>query len=273
MRHRNSTTYEQYRKLDLTRTVDDNDVEDDDVSEATNTFRPAFCWCDDIRTHALGCGSGLEQVTVQELSSTNPYVIPNITVERLQKCVSDYAGQLEPGHYRLQPEVKVDRDGIRWGVSMAGLPDETSGFAGCTRIVLNEMAISREILNSGLSENSASTNDVTEAQRSYMVSPAVAAVVVVVGLSEIVLEAGAYTILFAVTVKVVEKAAEDVEEEGWRAVCIAKYVACTAASARKGGNHWGASRCATCLETCRQQQSWPSEIGNGSCEFWKRNWK
>ncbi len=228
-----------------------------------------FLGCATLGITPLGCGSGLGHVTVQEIASTNLDPIPAITVERLKTCFSDYAGQLEPGHYRIQPQVEVDRDGMKWGVSITGLPDETSGFAGCTRIALNDMAIPGEILKSG---STAATSEVTGAQRSYMGSPAVA-VVVIVGLSEIVLEAGAYTILFAVTVKVVEKAKDDVAEEGWKAVCIAKYAACVAASARKSGNHWGASRCATCLEVCKHDYEWPSAIGNGSCEFWKRNWK
>jgi hypothetical protein len=220
----------------------------------------------------LGCGGGLGEVTVRQDASDNRPALRTITVERLQGCLSRYGEQLEPGHHRFSPTVHVDQQGIKWGVTTDDIPKSADDFAACTRIVLNEMAIPHGILNLRTTEATVAANEATGGQRSYMGSPAVA-VVVVVGLSELVLEAGAYTILFAVTVKVVEKAAEDVEEEGWRAACIAKYVACTAASARKGGNHWGASRCNTCLETCRQQQSWPSEIGNGSCEFWKRNWK
>jgi hypothetical protein len=191
----------------------------------------------------------------------------------LGECVTQYGGQLEPQEHRLRPTVRVDREGVTWGVTADDIPASADDFAACTRMALNDMAIPDWITKLPPMEATAGTNEATGAQRLYMGSPA-AVVVVVVGLSELVLEAGAYTFLFAVTVKVVEKAAEDVAEEGWKAVCIAKYAACVAAvGTRKRGNHPGISRCASCLETCRQQQSWPSDIGNGSCEFWKRNWK
>jgi len=220
----------------------------------------------------FGCGSGFGEVTVRQDASDNRPALRPITVERLQGCLSKYGEQLEPRHHRFSPIVHVDQQGIKWGVTTDDIPKNADDFAACTRIVLNEMAIPHGILNLRPTEATIATNEATVGQRSYMGSPAVA-VVVVVRLSELVLEAGAYTILFAVTVKVVEKAAEDVAEEGWKAVCIAKYAACVAASARKSGNHWGESRCNTCMNECLNKREWPSYIGNGSCEFWKPNWK
>ena len=219
----------------------------------------------------LGCGSGLGEVTVQESSSAHPH-LPTITAERLQQCFSIYGGQLQPGRHYFNPVVEVNRDGMSRRVETPDMPDTAPDFAACTRIALSDMSIPDGILSLRRTQATA-TNEVTPEQRSYMGNPAVA-VVVVVGLSEIVLEAGAYTVLFGVTVKVLEKAAEDVEEEGWKAACIAKYAACIAAVGTfKRGNHLGISRCASCLEACKEEQSWPSDIGNGSCEFWKRNWK
>jgi hypothetical protein len=192
----------------------------------------------------------------------------------LQACVAEFGGQLEPQHYGFHPEIQVDQDGVKWAVTTDDIPASASDFAGCTRSALSDMPVSEDLVRKGAEELNVQRAQASAAQRSLMGSPVVIVVAgVAIVVSELVLEAGAYTIMFAVTVKVVEKAAEDVAEEGWKAVCIAKYVACTAASAAKRGNHWGASRCNSCLETCRQQQSWPSDIGNGSCEFWKRNWK
>jgi uncharacterized membrane protein len=68
--------------------------------------------------------------------------------------------------------------------------------------------------------------------------------------SEVVLEAGAVTILTAVTVKVVEKAAKDMAEGG-KAHCAAHYATCMAASAnKKDGNHWRQSRRGICARVC-----------------------
>jgi hypothetical protein len=66
---------------------------------------------------------------------------------------------------------------------------------------------------------SASTNEPTVEQRLYVANPAVVVVViVVVEVGEIVLEAGAITILFATTVKVLDKAKDDVLDAAkrWR---------------------------------------------------------
>jgi hypothetical protein len=108
-------------------------------------------------------------------------------------------------------------------------------------------------------------------QRLYVGNPAVV-VIVVVGLSEIVLEAGAYTILFAVTVKVVDKAAEDVAEllkrkrdKAWDE-CLNRYEACVAGPLyREEGKHIKDSRCGLCLGICRNTGKWPAFVDIGPC--------
>ena len=138
-----------------------------------------------------------------------------------------------------------------------------------------DMPVSEDLIFKGAAELKSRRDQASAEQRSLVGSPVVVVVGgVVIVVSELVLEAGAYTIMFAVTVKVVEKAAEDVAEEGWKAVCIAKYAACIAAVGTfKRGNHLGESRCNSCMVVCLDNRDWPSSIGNGSCEFWKRNWK
>jgi len=229
-----------------------------------------------------GCGSGLGQVTVQELSSNNSDPIPHITVERLKGCLSQFGEQLEPRHHRFSPIVHVDQQGIKWGVTTDDIPKSADGFAACTRIVLNEMAIPHGILNLRPTGATVAANEATVGQRSYMGNPAVA-VIVVIGLSEIVLEAGAYTILFAVTVKVVDKAKDDVVDalkripitdgEDNKDDCAEHFAACIATPvARQSGNHWKQTRCGICLAVCVSKKSWPSEVGNGSCEYRQRGW-
>lgn len=114
------------------------------------------------------------------------------------------------------------------------------------------------------------------AQRAYLGSPALV-VVVVVGLSEIAFEAGAYTILFAVTVEVVDRAAKDVAEAAkkgrWFDKCVLHYDACMATPVGDDiGNHQKMSRCGTCFERCQSTHTWPVHSGNGSCEYWRRGW-
>ncbi len=218
---------------------------------------------------AMGCGG----VTVREVSPASPHSLRAITVERIQGCATEFGKELESGSYNIHSIVKVDPDGYKQGVEMEGIPDTAPNLATCVRLAVQDMEIPASVFNLRSNHSTASTNAPTVEQRSLMGNPAVV-VIVVVGLGEIAIEAGAYTILLGVTVKVLEKAAEDVEEKGWKAVCIAKYAACVAAVGTwKRGNHLGISRCASCLETCKKEESWPSDIGNGSCEFWKRNWK
>lgn len=192
-------------------------------------------------------------------------------------CVSEYGKQLEEGHWTFRPTLEVNENGRFVDVKDGGIPKTAPDFAACARDALSNMVVPDVIFNLRATNANAEAKAATMEQRTQLGSPA-AVVVVVVGLSELVFEAGAYTILFAVTVKVVEKAADDVaekiEEEGWRAKCTAHYVACMAtATAAKAGNHWKQSRCGICLGGCTSEGTWPVGVGNGSCEYWQRNWK
>jgi hypothetical protein len=132
--------------------------------------------------------------------------VPDTTLERLRECVADHGGQLEPGRYYLNTHVRVDRDGINQGVSTNDIPKTSHDLTACMRVALREMAIPEAILQAPPTEDAAATMS-----RAYMGSPAVV-VVVAVGLSEIVLEAGAITILFAVTVEVLNEAGKDIAD-------------------------------------------------------------
>lgn len=224
----------------------------------------------------LAWGNGLEQVTARQIASDDHPRVPAITVERLRECVAEYGGRLEPQNYRFSPRVQVDQDGITQGVSMEDTPEATSDLAACVRVTLRDMAIPTRILGLQQPDAVAATNESTLAHRSYMGSPAVV-VVVAVGLSELVLEAGAYTILMAITVEVVGKATKEVAEalkrRRWMKECLAHYEACVGTPVSgQDGNHWSQTRCGVCLERCTTSESWPSRVGNGSCEYWGREW-
>ena len=106
------------------------------------------------------------------------------------------------------------------------------------------------------------------------------ALIVVVGLYEIVLEAGAYTILFAVTVKVVDKAKDDVVEALKRRPpitdgeddkeCVDGYERCILSGGGGRGNNWNTTVCENCLRVCQNKGGWPYSVpifgrGNPSC--------
>ncbi|UQA56099.1 hypothetical protein [Polyangium aurulentum] len=195
--------------------------------------------------------------------------MPDTTVERLRECVADHGGQLEPGRYFLNTHVRVDREGVNRGASTVDVPQTSPDLTACMRVVLREMAVPEAILQAPPSEDAAATMN-----RAYMGSPAVV-VVVAVGLSEIVLEAGAITILLAVTVEVVNEAGKDIAEAArrkpWEKKCLDHYEACMRTTvADEDGNHWTESRCGNCYSTCRDKKAWPAKVGNGSCDYWSR---
>jgi len=172
-------------------------------------------WAGVVGLALLGCG-GAEPTIRQQGASDRPG-IPQVTAERLQECVKEHGNQLDGGSWAFSPTIQVNREGYVVDVNAGDMPQSAPDLAACTRIALSDMAIPSTVFQMRQTQSTAWTNETTVEQRSYMGSPAVV-VVVVVGLSEIVLEAGAYTILFAVTVKVVEKAVDDVAEAAkrWR---------------------------------------------------------
>lgn len=225
----------------------------------------------------LACGAGSESVAVRPGAPKDGLTMPRITEERIGACVTEYAKQLDEGSWAFRPTLEVAQYGRFSGMNVGGIPKTAPDFAACTRDALSNMVVPDVIFNLRRTNANATPMPATAEQRTLLGSPVVV-VVVVVGMSEVVLEAGAYTILFAVTVKVVEKVgkdiAEKVEEEGWKAQCIAHYVACMGtATAAKAGNHIKQTRCGICLAICKNKETWPSDAGNGSCEYWQRNWK
>ena len=215
-----------------------------------------------------GCGSGIDSVAVRPGAPKDGLAMPRITEERMQACVTEYAKQLEAGDWAFRPTIEVAQNGRFIGVDDGGIPNTAADFASCTRDALSNMVVPDVIFNLRTAGANAEPTSATAEQRMQMGSPAVV-VVVVVGLSELVFEAGAYTILFAVTVKVVEKAADDVADLARRSPplpdeqddCAESYAQCIASPAgRARGNHWNETRCATCRAVCQKEKSWPARV-------------
>ena len=142
--------------------------------------------------------------------------IPRMTVERLQQCVADYSNQLPPGSWTFRPTITVDQYGRFVDVHAGGIPNTAPDLAACTRDAWSDMTIPESAFTMRTTQP---PHEQTAEQRALVGNPGVVVVVIVVAeVGEIVLEAGAITILFATTVKVVEKAADDVLDAAkrWR---------------------------------------------------------
>ncbi len=213
---------------------------------------------------STGCG-GIEPTLRQQAPTLEHPGIPPMTADHLRECVKEHGHLLEGGSWAFSPTIRVNRRGYVVDVDTGDMPQSALDLAACTRIALGDMVIPSYILKIRPTKSDTATNEATMAQRSYVGSPALV-VVVVVGLSEIVLEAGAATILFAVTVKVVDKAVDDVAELAkqrriWRDQCTDDYTDCIASPAgRARGNHWNMTRCGSCREVCERTGKWPSHI-------------
>ncbi|MBK9258701.1 MAG: hypothetical protein IPM54_02570 [Polyangiaceae bacterium] len=235
----------------------------------------------------LGCTSRLGPVRASQTEGRVDHPnVPDITLARASDCVAEYGSQLEPGRHRFDAKVYVDEDGDKEDVTIDDIPNTAYDLGACMRNALRAMPIAEEPLRQGVATLKYRREHPNAAERSLTSSPIVVVVAgVTIVVSELVLEAGAYTIVFAVTVKVVDKAGKEVadvlrripridddEDEG-QDECLDRYVRCMGTHiSRKDGNHWKESRCGTCRSVCQRLKSWPTEVGNGSCEYWNRDW-
>jgi len=161
----------------------------------------------------LGCGSRLGPVRANQNGGGIDHPdLPDITVERAKECVAEYGPQLEPGRHAFNSNIEVNEDGDKLDVTIEDVPDTAPDFGACMRNVLRDMPIAEEPLRQGVETLKYRREQASAAQRSLVSSPVVVVVGVTVVVSELVLEAGAYTILFAVAVQVVDKAAKDVAD-------------------------------------------------------------
>ncbi len=193
--------------------------------------------------------------------------------------MAEHGAQLEPQYYRLDSKVEVDEDGYKQNVTIEGIPDSAPDFGACMRIALQDMPIADEPFREGVKLLKYRRQETNATQRALVGHPVVIVVAgVTIVVSEVMLEAGAVTILTAVTVKVVEKAVEDVAElakkSRWLNKCVAHYTACitTALGGPNGGNHYKSSLCDTCFRRCDFDKAWPGAVGAGSCEYWTPGW-
>lgn len=233
------------------------------------------CWgCVTMVGVMPGCGSGLEPVQATQNGGTIDHPnLPDVFVEKAKDCVSEYGKQLEPGHHRFDSTVQVDEEGVKWDVTIDGIPDTASELGACLRVALANMPIAEEAFRQGVETLKYRRQEALAEQRKLVGHPVViviAGVTIVIG--EVALEAGAYTILFAVSVELIDKASKDVAELAKRGFkkCVTLYTGCMATGLSNPfkGNHWSASHCNGCLERCTTDGAWPAEVGGKTCIYW-----
>jgi hypothetical protein len=130
------------------------------------------------------------------------------------------------------------------------------------------MPVSEDLIRKGAEELNVQRTQASAAQRSLMGSPVVIVVAgVTIIVSELVLEAGAITILFAVTVKVVEKAVDDVAELAKRRRPRSPKDRCLDAAA--GGEYLWKAFCRSIPDPQERERCW--SLAEGESEEEKRN--
>ncbi len=216
-----------------------------------------------------GCGSGLGPVTVTQMGGIDRPNFPDVFVEHAKECVSEHGKLLEPGRHRFDSTVDVDDEGVKWGVTIDGIPDTAADLGACLRIALANMPIADEPFRRGVETLNFRREEALAEQRKLVGHPIVLVIAgVTIVVSEVALEAGAVTILLAVSVTVIDKASKDVAEMAKRGArgrssCVTGYVNCIMNGGSPFlGNNWNITRCATCQSVCenRTPKSWPSSV-------------
>lgn len=218
----------------------------------------------------MGCSNTVGSVRVTETTKASRSNYPDRTVERFQECVTEHAAQLGPGNHALDATMDMDEDGLRYNVEIANLPASGEDFGACMRSALEDMVISEKRLDDAREKLKVQRQQALAEQKKLMGSPVVIVVAgVTVIVTEVMLEAGAITILFATTVTLIDKAAKDVAElisqRAWNK-CLAEYENCVAGKRYyEEGRHIRDSRCGACIMICRGTGKWPAATSLGPC--------
>lgn len=215
----------------------------------------------------MGCSSNqVGSVTATHAGGANLSTYPDKTVERFRGCVAEHGSKLGDGNHAFDAKVEMGEDGLTYGVEVENLPASAEDFGGCMRAALQSMAISEKLLDEAREKLKVQREQALVEQKKLLGSPVVVVVGVTIVVSEVVLEAGAITILFATTVELIDRAAKDVAELAkktkWQRHCQAMLTTCLGTSLQKlPGRVRGAGRCIACWDECKANEGvWPSTI-------------
>lgn len=219
-----------------------------------------FLGCATMGLTPLGCTSRLGPVRASQTEGgIDRPNLPDITVELGSECVAQYGRQLEPGYHRFESKVQVNEDGEKENVTIDDIPSTAYDLGACMRNAFRNMPIAEEPLRQGVATLKYRREQASMTERSLVGSPVVVVVAgVTIIVSELVLEAGAYTILFAVSVEVVEAAR--------RRPVITKSRCLDAAA---GGIFLWNELCRAITDPKKAERCWAM---SGESEEEKRNW-
>ncbi|MBK9260442.1 MAG: hypothetical protein IPM54_11470 [Polyangiaceae bacterium] len=217
----------------------------------------------------LGCASRLGPVrATQTKGGIDRPELQDITVAKASDCVAEYGRQLEPGYHKFDTNVQVNEDGGNEDVTIDDIPNTAYDLGACMRNVFRNMPIAEEPLRQGVETLKYRREQASAAQRSHMSAPIVIVVAgVTILVSELVIEAGAYTIVFAVTVTVADKAKDDVVEavKRWRR----KPTLSRCLDAAAGGGALWEDLCNAMTNSVDAAECWDKNLRS---EQMKRNW-
>ncbi len=223
--------------------------------------------CASLTLVPLGCAS--VQIRQAPATADRPN-FPRITAERLGGCVADYAQQLDGQHYRVVGNVQANDERRVLDVAITGLPVTAPDLAACARSVLRDMSVPTWPMRVRSEETVTKTNTSSLPPRDALGTPAIVVLGVTIVFTDLVIEAGGITIIFALSMDLANTIAKDLadvirrtpaDEDEEKNECLDGYVRCTESpAAGKDGNNWNEQRCATCFRVCRSEGAWPYHV-------------
>lgn len=226
----------------------------------------------------MGCsGNQVGSVTATHKGGGNQSSYPDETVERFRECVAEYGSQLGPGNHVFDANVEMGEDGLTYGVKIENLPASAEDFGGCMRAALQSMPVSEKRFDDAMAirKNQREQEKAALAEQKQLLgTPVLVVVGVTIVVSEVVLESGAITVLFATAVTLIDKVSSDAAEAELarrrrKDRCADYYEDCIASSLwRQYGRHEWDSLCSLCATVCFSNNgNWPSMVGVKDCNY------
>lgn len=159
-----------------------------------------------------GCTNRLGPVrATQNAGEAGRPNLPDIVIERAKDCVAEYGPQLEPTRHTFRSNIQVNEDGYKDQVTIADIPETAPDFGACMRNVLRDMPIAAQPFQEAVATLKY-RREHASAEGSVVNLPGVTVVAdVPIVEGELVLEVAAYTVVFAITVKVVDKKVKPID--------------------------------------------------------------
>lgn len=160
-----------------------------------------------------GCSSRLGSVqATQNGGSIDRPNLPDISVEQFRECMADYGRQLVPGRIVLRSTINVNEDGDKQGSDIDGIPQQASDFGACMRNALREMPIAEQPFEDAVRTLRFHRKHAMESDDAFIQYLELISGSPIAG-STLVLEADGYAVEFVVTVNVVPKLQNVIDDD------------------------------------------------------------